>query len=64
MSHTKERGCADVTIGGHLGYTAGLTPVENTSTSHPTGIYNLLGQPLTSPQKGFNIIDGKKLIVQ
>lgn len=64
LSPTKELGLADVTIGGHLGYTAGLTPVENTSTSHPTGIYNLLGQPLTSPQKGFNIIDGKKLIVQ
>lgn len=64
LSPTKELGLADVTIGGHLGYTAGITPVENTSTSHPTGIYNLLGQPLTSPQKGFNIIDGKKLIVQ
>lgn len=32
-------------------------------TTRPTTIYNLQGQPLSKPQKGINIINGKKVLL-
>ncbi|MCQ2215901.1 MAG: leucine-rich repeat domain-containing protein [Bacteroidales bacterium] len=42
------------------------TAIENITILRPVreGIYNLQGQKLTAPQRGINIIDGKKVIVR
>jgi hypothetical protein len=42
------------------------TDVEHIETSRPTQlvIYNILGQRLDAPQKGINIINGKKVLIK
>ncbi len=47
--------------GGNTGVQTPLVLPENTAKQ---GIYNLMGQPLAKPQHGFNIINGKKIIVK
>ena len=41
----------------------GIANVENTNAQKSV-IYNLQGQRLTAPQKGVNIINGKKVLVK
>ena len=45
-----------------------LTFDETKYSERPTTekklIYNILGQPLSTPQKGFNIINGEKQIIR
>ena len=64
LSPTKELGLADIKIGGHLGYTAGINETEVETNNREKSIYNILGQPLSAPQKGFNIINGEKRIIR
>ena len=66
LSPTKELGLADIKIGGHIGYTAGIdeTKYSERPTTEKKLIYNILGQPLSTPQKGFNIINGEKQIIR
>ena len=64
ISPNKELGLADIKIGGHLGYTAGINETEAEAIHRGQSIYNILGQPLSAPQKGFNIINGEKRIIR
>ena len=66
LSPTKELGLADVKIGGNLGYTAGINETETNAevNNREQSIYNIMGQPLSAPQKGFNIINGEKRIIR
>lgn len=64
ISPSKELGLADIKIGGHLGYTAGINETEAEVNNREQSIYNILGQPLSAPQKGFNIINGEKRIIR
>ena len=64
LNPTKELGLADIKIGGHLGYTAGINETEAEVNNREQSIYNILGQPLSAPQKGFNIINGEKRIIR
>ena len=42
-----------------------ITDVTNTNTEVvKTGIYDIMGRKLSAPQKGFNIINGKKVIIK
>ena len=42
-----------------------ITDVTNTNTEMvKTGIYDIMGRKLSAPQKGFNIINGKKVIIK
>ncbi len=49
-----------------LRFDDGSTDVEHIETSRPTQlvIYNILGQRLDAPQKGINIINGKKVLIK
>lgn len=49
-----------------LRFDDGSTDVEHIETSRPTEliIYNILGQRLDAPQKGINIINGKKVLIK
>lgn len=40
------------------------TIAEPVQRAVPQGIYNLSGQRLSAPQKGLNIINGKKVLVK
>lgn len=40
-----------------------ITDVTNTEVVK-TGIYDIMGRKLSAPQKGFNIINGKKVIIK
>lgn len=44
------------------GSTSGIVPVSSNETMQKT-IYNIAGQRLSKPQKGINIVDGKKVVV-
>ena len=46
----------------HYGPTTGIKEIHQDEI--PLGIYNLSGQKLSSPQKGINIIDGKKVYIK
>ena len=46
------------------GTTTGIEEVTTDSDASDTPVYNLRGQRLTAPQKGINIIGGKKLVVK
>lgn len=39
-----------------------ITTAYGTANAKPDGIYNIKGQPLATPQKGINIIRGKKVM--
>ena len=43
--------------------TTGIAQLSS-NTQQPTSVFNLSGQSLTAPQKGLNIINGKKVIVK
>ena len=46
-------------------YATGINPIKVMSIDNaPHRIYNLNGQRLEKPQKGINIIDGKKVLVK
>ena len=44
--------------------TTGITKIPTSITQQPTSVFNLSGQSLTAPQKGLNIINGKKVVVK
>lgn len=44
--------------------TTGITNIPTSITQQPSPVFNLSGQSLTTPQKGLNIINGKKVIVK
>lgn len=44
--------------------TTGITNIPTSITQQPTSVFNISGQSLTAPQKGLNIINGKKVIVK
>ena len=45
--------------------TTGIHEIANTHRPSPiTQLYNLHGQRLSQPQKGINIVDGRKVIIQ
>ena len=46
------------------GETTGINSIKMCSGSNDASIYNLRGQRLTAPQKGINIIGGKKFVVK
>lgn len=46
------------------GEATGIVQIENGERSNSTDIYNLNGMRLTKPQKGINIVNGKKIIVK
>lgn len=64
LSPTKELGLADIKIGGHVGYTAAIGDVKADAEAGDVRIFNINGQQLNTPQKGFNIINGKKQIIK
>ena len=43
---------------------AGISAVMDNRQTEPSRIYNLRGQRLSQPQRGLNIIDGKKVMVK
>lgn len=43
---------------------APATAIKSVSTTSSSAIYNLAGQRLSQPQKGINIVDGKKVLVK
>ena len=44
--------------------TTGITNVPTSITQHPSPIFDLSGKRLAKPQKGINIINGKKVIIK
>jgi hypothetical protein len=44
--------------------TTDIHGISTTPTKNNTVIYNLWGQKLAKPQKGINIINGKKVLVK
>lgn len=44
--------------------TAGIESVETISENKPAVIYDLQGRKLSEPQRGINIINGKKILVK
>ena len=57
-----------VKAGGQLPVGIGLTPMDEAESSkfnvQSSKIYNLAGQQLSKPQKGVNIVNGKKVVVK
>lgn len=43
---------------------APATAIKSVNTTSSSAIYNLAGQRLSQPQKGINIVDGKKVLVK
>ena len=41
-----------------------INNVEKSANNAELKIYNLAGQPLSAPQKGYNIINGKTVFVK
>lgn len=41
-----------------------VTDIKKETNGVKSGIYDLMGHKLSAPQKGFNIIDGKKVIIK
>ena len=44
--------------------TTGIAEIVNGKSSNSKSIYNLQGQRINAPQKGLNIVDGKKIFVK
>ena len=43
---------------------SGINNIQNDANTGKTAIFNLSGQRLSAPQKGMNIINGKKVVIK
>ena len=57
-----EAGAKSISV--YLNPSTGITATDDAQTTTPAAIYNLAGQRLARPQRGVNIIGGRKVVVK